>query len=43
LENWPQRVKTMQRNWIGKSYGTIIKFDIVDEVGGKIDELETFE
>ncbi len=29
--NWPQRIKTMQRNWIGKSYGTEIDFDI----GGK--------
>ncbi|MBF0532013.1 MAG: leucine--tRNA ligase [Candidatus Omnitrophica bacterium] len=42
LENWPERVKTMQRNWIGKSYGTTIKFDVVDAQGKKIDELKTF-
>ncbi len=42
LDNWPERVKTMQRNWIGKSYGTIIKFDVVNEAGKKIDELKTF-
>lgn len=26
LEHWPERVKTMQRNWIGKSAGTRIDF-----------------
>ena len=25
---WPLRIKTMQKNWIGKSYGTGIDFDI---------------
>ncbi|MCA9408826.1 MAG: leucine--tRNA ligase, partial [Candidatus Omnitrophica bacterium] len=42
LDDWPEQVKTMQRNWIGKSEGTIIRFDVVDENGNKIDELETF-
>ncbi len=42
LEHWPERVKTMQRNWIGKSLGTRIKFDIVDKNGNKVDEIETF-
>jgi leucyl-tRNA synthetase len=26
LKNWPERVKTMQANWIGKSYGTRVDF-----------------
>jgi len=26
--NWPERIKAMQRNWIGKSYGTEINFKI---------------
>jgi len=26
--DWPQRTKTMQKNWIGKSYGTEIYFEI---------------
>lgn len=42
LDDWPERVKTMQENWIGKSHGTIISFDIVDEAGKKVDEIETF-
>ncbi|MGI6737726.1 MAG: leucine--tRNA ligase [Anaerovoracaceae bacterium] len=29
LPGWPDKVKTMQRNWIGKSYGAEIKFPIV--------------
>jgi len=28
LEGWPERVRTMQKNWIGKSEGAIIKFKI---------------
>ncbi|MDD5253936.1 MAG: leucine--tRNA ligase [Candidatus Nanoarchaeia archaeon] len=32
LNNWPEDVKAMQRNWIGKSYGTIINFKIDDEI-----------
>ena len=30
LPGWPKRVLTMQRNWIGKSYGAIIRFPLVD-------------
>jgi len=26
--DWPERVKTMQRNWIGKSYGVEVRFRI---------------
>ncbi len=28
---WPDRIKSMQKNWIGKSYGTEIDFEINDE------------
>ena len=30
LEGWPEQVKIMQKNWIGKSYGCEIEFDIKD-------------
>lgn len=36
--DWPQFIKEMQVNWIGKSEGTMIKFDIED----KGFDLETF-
>lgn len=26
--NWPDRIKSMQRNWIGKSTGTLVEFQI---------------
>ena len=29
LENWPERVKIMQENWIGKSYGAEIDFKLI--------------
>ena len=30
LEGWPEQVKTMQRNWIGRSEGVEMTFDVVD-------------
>ncbi|MEQ9886888.1 leucine--tRNA ligase [Pectobacterium zantedeschiae] len=30
LESWPEQVKTMQRNWIGRSEGVEIIFDVAD-------------
>ncbi|OUX53982.1 MAG: leucine--tRNA ligase [Pelagibacteraceae bacterium TMED287] len=28
LDNWPSKVKTMQKNWIGKSFGCEVDFNI---------------
>lgn len=30
LEGWPEQVRTMQRNWIGRSEGVTIYFDVAD-------------
>jgi len=30
LEDWPERVKIMQRNWIGRSQGAEIRFPLVE-------------
>ncbi len=35
LSGWPEQVKTMQANWIGKSYGVRFAFEIPDAVGTK--------
>ncbi len=32
LAGWPERVKTMQANWIGKSYGVEIHFPLTPDV-----------
>jgi len=36
LEGWPARVKTMQKNWIGKSHGAILKFKVKEIEGLEI-------
>ncbi len=33
LDGWPEQVKTMQRNWIGKSYGCEVEFPVVGQNG----------
>ena len=40
LPGWPERVKTMQANWIGKSYG--VRFAFPYELDGKKDLLWVF-
>jgi leucyl-tRNA synthetase len=34
LPNWPEQVKTMQRNWIGKSRGVTMRFDLSADIAG---------
>jgi leucyl-tRNA synthetase len=31
LDGWPEQVKTMQRNWIGKSFGCEVEFPVVGQ------------
>ena len=40
LPGWPERVKTMQANWIGKSFGVRLAFAY--ELNGKADKLWVF-
>ena len=39
--DWPERIKTMQRNWVGKSVGTEISFAL-DHPGVKEKEIRVF-
>ena len=40
LKNWPNKVKVMQKNWIGKSFGCEIKFKI--KSSKKVNEIKCF-
>jgi leucyl-tRNA synthetase len=40
LAGWPERIKTMQRNWIGRSEGTTFSFDL-EESPARIDVFTT--
>ncbi|MBW2298592.1 MAG: class I tRNA ligase family protein, partial [Deltaproteobacteria bacterium] len=42
LPGWPEKVITMQKNWIGKSIGAEIRFPIIGGPGEKTDEISVF-
>ncbi|WP_296113919.1 leucine--tRNA ligase [uncultured Limosilactobacillus sp.] len=41
LVNWPESVKEMQRNWIGRSVGASIKFQVADHADQEIEAFTT--
>ena len=42
LEEWPDQVKTMQRNWIGRSEGLQMTFNVANPIEGAADSLDTY-
>lgn len=42
LGQWPDKVRVMQKNWIGKSDGLLIRWQIAGEQPCAIDEIEVF-
>jgi leucyl-tRNA synthetase len=42
LEGWPEKVRTMQRNWIGRSEGALVDFAIDGEVKADCGKIAVF-
>ena len=42
LDRWPEKVRVMQKNWIGKSEGLLIRFMLAPGTLGDINEVEVF-
>ena len=39
LDKWPEKVRLMQKNWIGRSEGLRFTFDLEDALGHKLDQV----
>lgn len=37
LTEWPEQVRTMQRNWIGRSQGALVRFELAEPENAAID------
>jgi leucyl-tRNA synthetase len=42
LPDWPEKVRTMQRNWIGKSEGLRLRFELVPDAATSATSVEVF-
>jgi leucyl-tRNA synthetase len=41
LERWPEKVRLMQRNWIGRSEGLLVRFALAGDPSGEIEVFTT--
>ncbi len=42
LDGWPEKVKIMQRNWIGRSQGVNLDFEVADEADEELKRLRVY-
>ncbi|HWB33112.1 MAG TPA: leucine--tRNA ligase [Acidobacteriaceae bacterium] len=38
MDGWPEKVRTMQRNWIGRSEGTLVDFKVSESASPQVSE-----
>lgn len=36
--DWPEKIKTMQKNWIGRSEGALVEFEVINAPAGAVAE-----
>jgi leucyl-tRNA synthetase len=42
LEHWPEKVRLMQKNWIGRSEGLLVRFELVPGLAVESKEIEVY-
>ena len=42
LERWPERVRILQHNWIGRSEGALVKFCLTEDSNSAFNDIEVF-
>ncbi len=42
LEHWPEKVRVMQKNWIGRSEGLLVRFELVPDARLEAKEVEVY-
>jgi leucyl-tRNA synthetase len=42
LDHWPEKVRVMQKNWIGRSEGLMVRFELLPKPGIETSELEVY-
>jgi leucyl-tRNA synthetase len=42
LEHWPEKVRVMQKNWIGRSEGLMVRFELLPHPGIETSEVEVY-
>ena len=42
LRDWPEKVKLMQKNWIGRSEGVVFTFNVINEENNSVENIDVY-